>query len=197
MGNHGDRCNRPLTNWEIHYLASSLNIDPSDVLNIYHEFNRVCGRDGQLSPREFRRLYKRLYPASRMTRRQLHRFTKRVYAYCDRDGSGGLTFNEFIAVLVMIEGSGTPRDKMNFIFHCTSPTGQSDMSSIPTEDLRYILNAMDSIYNVDYSSSICSAASYEDSVPYSEALDLFDGGMGASYFAMQGDMSSSDYSSDD
>ncbi|KAI0981799.1 hypothetical protein GJ496_011702 [Pomphorhynchus laevis] len=197
MGNQGNRCNRPLTNWEIHYLASSLNIDPSDVNEIYHEFIRMSGRDKQLSPREFRRLYKRLYPASRMTRRQLHRFTKRVYAYCDRDGSGGLTFNEFIAVLVMIEGSGTPRDKMDFIFHCTSSTGQRDISSVPMKDLRCILNAMDNIYHVDYSSSICSAASCEDDIPYSQALDLFDGGEGASYFAMQGDMSSSDYSSDD
>jgi len=88
-----------------------------------------------MDKKEFRRLYKELYQSAQtdpalpgvITEHDLEKISDRVFKAFDRDGSGKLTFEEFVNAYLLISRNQpdkaiTARDRLNYVLDHNNPT---------------------------------------------------------------------------
>jgi Ca2+-binding EF-hand superfamily protein len=144
--------------WELDAISNMVGIPRHDLENIYKDFRRVS-RDYLLDKSEFRRIYKDLIlnsPSSweldNLTPSEFNRrhnfMADRVFRTFDLDGTGRLTFDEFISAYIMLENSICPQVRLNFLLdHYSQNNGY-----ITPQMGRRVIKDMSDLYgvNTDY-----------------------------------------------
>lgn len=111
--------------WELDVISELVSIPRPQLENIYRDFRRVS-KDYLLDKYEFRRIYKDLVKHSPLVienslltraefNRRSHFMSDRIFRTFDRDGTGRLTFEEFIAAYIMLQNSISPQLRLNFL----------------------------------------------------------------------------------
>src|SRR2546430_14793876 len=110
----GARSTRPAYNqWDINELSRATGVPPEQIGEIYQEFMQAAGHDGQLSMQEFSRLYNRFQGAQQQDPRYMEHQIPRIFRTFDRDGSGTLSFDEFLSAVVMMNHDVSRRDRID------------------------------------------------------------------------------------
>jgi len=131
-----------LTQWDLDRFSNVTGIPRATVETLYQEFITTTGKDNRMDKKEFRRLYKALYTSGQtgtsvpavISEHDLEKISDRVFKAFDNDGSGKLTFEEFVNAYLLINqnqaGSTgaatttaiTPRDRLTYVLDHNNPT---------------------------------------------------------------------------
>merc|ERR1712110_1288182 len=100
--------------WDLDRFSNVTGIPRATVEKLYADFLIQTGKDNRMDKKEFRRLYKELYlsslqpgaptPAS-LSDHDLDKLADRVFKAFDRDGTGKLTFEEFVNAYLLLTRS--------------------------------------------------------------------------------------------
>lgn len=104
--------------WENPRFQQHSGIDPSRLSTISQQFRQAAGADGLISRDEFRRLYQQLNLGSND-----EQSIERAFRGFDTDGSGKLSFDEFVSAAVMLNNGARPQDRINYLIESNNPSG--------------------------------------------------------------------------
>jgi len=123
------------TQWDLDRFSNVAGIPRATVERLHQEFITTTGKDNRMDKKEFRRLYKKLYTSGKtgtsvpavIGEHDLEKISDRVFKAFDADGSGKLTFEEFVNAYLLINQAPpntaiTPRDRLNYVMDHTNPT---------------------------------------------------------------------------
>jgi hypothetical protein len=127
------------TQWDLDRFSNVTGIPRTTVERLYQEFITTTGKDNRMDKKEFRRLYKELYTSGQtgtsvpavISEHDLDKISDRVFKAFDADGSGKLTFEEFVNAYLLINQSSatgtttttvTPRDRLTYVLDHNNPT---------------------------------------------------------------------------
>jgi len=121
--------------WDLDRFSNVTGIPRPTVEKLYREFIATTGKDNRMDKKEFRRLYKELYTSGRtgasvpavISEHDLDKISDRVFKTFDMDGSGKLSFEEFVNAYLMLNHNQTntgitPRDRLNYVLDHNNPT---------------------------------------------------------------------------
>jgi len=121
--------------WDLDRFSNVTGIPRATVERLYQEFITTTGKDNRMDKKEFRRLYKELYATGKtgtsvpavISEHDLEKISDRVFKAFDHDGSGKLTFEEFVNAYLLINQNQTstavtPRDRLNYVLDHNNPT---------------------------------------------------------------------------
>ena len=132
--------------WNISNFQQTSGLDTGRVQQIQQMFQRAAGSDGVISRHEFDRVYQELNlgPYDRAS-------IDRAFRTIDRDGSGKLTFDEFLSAVVMLNNNIGTRERMTYLIDSNNPDGY-DQGYITPEYGRTIIRDMNDYYgtNADF-----------------------------------------------
>jgi len=144
------------TQWDLERFSNVTGIPRATVERLYQEFMSTTGKDNRMDKKEFRRLYKELYTSGRtgttvpavISEHDLEKISDRVFKAFDGDGSGKLTFEEFVnAYLLINQNQGnksvTSRDRLNYILDHNNPTP----GHITREQGEQVFNRLNRLYD--------------------------------------------------
>jgi len=146
------------TQWDLDRFSNVTGVPKATVEKLYQEFAVSSGKDNKMDKKEFRRLYKELYtsghtgstlPAA-LSEHDLEKMSDRVFKAFDADGSGKLTFEEFVNAYTLIGQSSTsskvlPRDRFNYVLDHNNPTP----GYISRDQGEQVFNRLNRYYNWD------------------------------------------------
>jgi len=137
--------------WELDAISNLVNIPRKEVENIYKNFQRIS-KDYLINKNEFRRMYKDLTGYStyqdNQSNRQKNRTADRIFEIFSNNHPGRLTFDEFIAIYIMLQDSIDPRVRLNFLLdHYSKINGY-----ITADMTRRVIQDISNLYriNTDY-----------------------------------------------
>jgi Ca2+-binding EF-hand superfamily protein len=143
--------------WELDAISNLVNIPRIQVENIYKNFQRIS-KDYLINKNEFRRMYKDLTGYSTyqdtykrsfsQSNRQNNKTADRIFKIFSNDYPGRLTFDEFIAIYIMLQDSIDPRVRLNFLLD-----HYSQINGYITSDMtRRVIQDISNLYciNTDY-----------------------------------------------
>jgi Ca2+-binding EF-hand superfamily protein len=110
--------------WNMNELSQATGLPPQEIQEIYQEFMQAAGRDGQLDMNEFARLYSRFPGAQQQDPRYMQQQIPRIFRTFDRDGSGALSFDEFLSGVVMMNHNMPRRDRIDFLIRQNNSYGR-------------------------------------------------------------------------
>jgi len=124
------------TQWDLDRFSNVTGIPRATVEKLYQEFIVATGKDNKMDKKEFRRLYKAFYSSGQtgtsvpsvISEHDLEKMSDRVFKAFDADGSGKLTFEEFVNAYVLLNENRTtsmsvaPRDRFNYVLDHNNPT---------------------------------------------------------------------------
>jgi len=90
-------------------LVESTDFTTAEIDLWYQKFQQDFPK-GHISPREFKDVYQKLYPAG-----DADRFCKHIFRVYDTDGNGVISFSEFLTTM-HVSAHGTPDDKLRATF---------------------------------------------------------------------------------
>ncbi|CAF1050057.1 unnamed protein product [Didymodactylos carnosus] len=133
----GNQQQRPrFRQWDLQSLEEASGIPQQQLLQLYDEFKRSAGRDGQLDKQEFQQLARRLgMPANE----QYHPF--RAF---DTDRSGKLSFEEFVSAVVLMNQGGNQAHKFQYVIDQYNPNRQQGY--ITPEYGQQVFSSMNQFY---------------------------------------------------
>jgi len=121
--------------WDLDRFSNVTGIPRGTVERLYQDFVAQTGKDNRMDKKEFRRLYKELYTSGQtgnsvpavISEHDLEKISDRAFKAFDMDGSGKLTFEEFVNAYLLInqypgKGTITPRDRFNYVMDHNNPT---------------------------------------------------------------------------
>jgi len=129
--------------WDLDRFSNVTGIPRPTVEKLYQEFITTTGKDNRMDKKEFRRLYKALYTSGQtgssvpavISEHDLEKISDRVFKAFDADGSGKMTFEEFVNAYLLINQnqtgstvgstattSITPRDRLTYVLDHNNPT---------------------------------------------------------------------------
>ena len=121
----GARSSRPgHDQWDVNELSQATGLQPQQIQQIYQEFVQAAGNDGQLNMNEFARFYERFPDAQQQDPRYLKQQIPRIFRTFDRDGSGALSFDEFLNGVVMMNHDMPRRDRIDFLVRQNNAQGR-------------------------------------------------------------------------
>ncbi|CAF0981000.1 unnamed protein product [Didymodactylos carnosus] len=150
------------TQWDLDRFSNVTGVPKATVEKLYQEFSVASGKDNRMDKKEFRRLYKELM-ASRtavtttsgvtgtsstvtvISDHDADKIADRVFKTFDSDGSGKLTFEEFVNAFVMLNERGSVTDRFNYILDHNNPTP----GYITREQGEQVYNRLHRFYNTD------------------------------------------------
>jgi Ca2+-binding EF-hand superfamily protein len=129
--------------WDAPNLQRVTGIDSVRLPQIHQEFTRAAGSDGLVSRSEFDRLYRELNlgPNDEGS-------IGRVFGAFDRDGSGKLSFDEFLSASIMLNNKTNTHDRVSYLIDSNNPTGANNTFITP-EYGRHIVRNMNQFYGTD------------------------------------------------
>jgi len=123
------------TQWDLDRFSNVTGIPRATVERLYQEFITSTGKDNRMDKKEFRRLYKELYVNAQtgptvpavITEHDLDKISDRVFKAFDVEGSGKLTFEEFVNAYLLLSRNKpntaiTARDRLNYVLDHNNPT---------------------------------------------------------------------------
>ncbi|CAF2554601.1 unnamed protein product [Rotaria sp. Silwood2] len=123
------------TQWDLDRFSNVTGIPRATVERLYQEFITTTGKDNRMDKKEFRRLYKELYTSGQtgasvpavVSEHDLEKISDRVFKAFNTDGSGKLSFEDFVNAYLLINQNQTntiitPRDRLNYVLDQTSST---------------------------------------------------------------------------
>jgi len=146
------------TQWDLDRFSNVTGIPRATVEKLHQEFVATTGKDNRMDKKEFRRLYKALYTSGQtgtsvpavISEHDLEKISDRVFKAFDADGSGKLTFEEFVNAYLLInqnQGSTvskvTPRDRLTYVLDHNNPTP----GYVTREQGEQVLNRLNRFYN--------------------------------------------------
>jgi len=149
------------TQWDLDRFSNVTGIPRATVERLYQEFVTQTGKDNHMDKKEFRRLYKELYTSGQtgtavpavISEHDLEKISDRVFKAFDADGSGKLTFEEFVnAYLLINQNQGTstattttvtPRDRLTYVLDHNNPTP----GYVTREQGEQVFNRLNRFYN--------------------------------------------------
>ncbi|CAF0793249.1 unnamed protein product [Adineta ricciae] len=121
--------------WDLDRFSNVTGIPRATVERLYQEFVATTGKDNRMDKKEFRRLYKELYINAKtgpsvpavITDHDLDKISDRVFKAFDADGTGKLTFEEFVNAYLLLSrnesnNAVTTRDRFSYILDHNNPT---------------------------------------------------------------------------
>lgn len=147
MGNRLNR-NKNQTNhqqnqWQTPNFQQTTGLDAGRVQQMQQMFQQAAGSDGLISRGEFDRVYQELNLGS-YDRGSIDR----AFRTLDRDGSGKLSFDEFISVVVMLNNNIGTRERMTYLIDSNNPEGY-DQTYITPDYGRTIVRDMNNFYGTN------------------------------------------------
>jgi Ca2+-binding EF-hand superfamily protein len=134
------------TRWDAPRLQQMSGIDASRLPQIHQEFIRAAGADGLLNRGEFGRLYRELNagPGDEGS-------IDRAFRALDRDGSGKLSFDEFLSAAILLNKNANPRERISYLIDSNNPSGINNTLITPDYG-RHIVRNMNQFYgtNADF-----------------------------------------------
>jgi Ca2+-binding EF-hand superfamily protein len=146
------------TQWDLDRFSNVTGIPRAQVEQLYQEFIATTGKDNRMDKKEFRRLYKALYTSGQtgtsvpavISEHDLEKISDRVFKAFDADGSGKLTFEEFVNAYLLINQNQTsnnsaitPRDRLAYVLDHNSQTP----GYVTREQGEQVLNRLNRFYN--------------------------------------------------
>jgi len=141
--------------WDLDRFSNVTGIPRATVERLHQEFIATTGKDNRMDKKEFRRLYKELYVNGRtgstvpavISEHDLEKISDRVFKAFDADGSGKLTFEEFVNAYLLINHptntAVTPRDRLNYVLDHNNPTP----GYVTREQGEQVFNRLNRYYN--------------------------------------------------
>jgi len=152
--------------WDLDRFSNVTGIPRATVERLYQEFITTTGKDNRMDKKEFRRLYKEMYTSGQtgtsvpavISEHDLEKISDRVFKAFDGDGSGKLTFEEFVNAYLLINQNQTssaitPRDRLNFVLDSNNPTP----GYVTREHGEQVLNSLNRFYNWEDTTKTVSA----------------------------------------
>ena len=119
----GARTSRPnFSQWDASQLQQATGLSIQEIQQIQNEFLQSAGRDGQLSLNEFANVYAR-FPGARQQQNMNQQIT-RIFKTFDRDGTGKLSFDEFLSAVVMMNHDMPRRERINYLVRQNNANGR-------------------------------------------------------------------------
>jgi len=144
------------TQWDLDRFSNVTGIPRATVEKLYQEFVATTGKDNRMDKKEFRRLYKALYTSGHtgtsvpavISEHDLEKISDRVFKAFDADGSGKLTFEEFVNAYLLMNQSPTstaitPRDRLTYVLDHNNPTP----GYVTREQGEQVFNRLNRFYN--------------------------------------------------
>ncbi|CAF1222364.1 unnamed protein product [Didymodactylos carnosus] len=147
----GNRQERPqFQQWDLSRLQQVTGLPQEQLLQLYNEFRQSAGADGLMDRNEFRALRNRISPQPGAGFQQQHS-TDQIFRAFDRDNSGSLTFDEFVAAIVMLNQNASQTQKWNYIIDQYNPGGIGHQYIQP-QYAQSIFHSANQLYgtNIDY-----------------------------------------------
>ncbi|CAF3830565.1 unnamed protein product [Adineta steineri] len=130
------------TQWDLDRFSNITKIPRDKVDKLYQEFITSTGKDNRMDKKDFRRFYKEMFLSRQVhaegtgpsapimwSDHDLDKFANHVFKAFDREGSGKLSFEDFVnAYLLLDNGSSasttdtSSRDRFNYIMDNNNPT---------------------------------------------------------------------------
>jgi len=152
--------------WDLDRFSNVTGIPRATVEKLYQEFVATTGKDNRMDKKEFRRLYKELYTSGRtgttvpavISEHDLEKISDRVFKSFDADGSGKLTFEEFVNAYLLINhpeagNKVTHRDRLNYVMDHTNPTP----GYVTRDHGEQVFNRLNRFYNWEDTTKTTSA----------------------------------------
>ncbi|CAF0868934.1 unnamed protein product [Rotaria sordida] len=123
------------TQWDLDRFSNVSGVPRATVERLYQEFITTTGKDNRMDKKEFRRLYKELYASGQtgtsvpavISEHDLEKISDRVFKAFNTDGSGKLSFEDFVNAYLMVSQNRvntavSPRDRLNYVLDHTNNT---------------------------------------------------------------------------
>jgi len=146
------------TQWDLDRFSNVTGIPRATVEKLYQEFVVSTGKSNQMDKKEFRRLYKELYLNAQtgptapvvITDHDLDKISDRVFKAFDAEGSGKLTFEEFVNAYLLLSRNKpntaiTARDRLSYVLDHNNPTP----GYISREQGEQVFNRLNRYYTSD------------------------------------------------
>ena len=132
--------------WNGPRLQQLSGIDASRMPQLHQIFQRAAGSDGLVSRAEFDRLYREFNLGS-----PDQASIDRAFRAFDRDGSGKLSFDEFLSAAVMLNNKGNARERVSYLIDSNNPAG-IDHTHITPDYGRAVVRNLNQFYgtNADF-----------------------------------------------
>jgi hypothetical protein len=142
--------------WDLDRFSNVTGIPRATVEKLYQEFITTTGKDNRMDKKEFRRLYREMYTSGQtgtsvpavISEHDLEKISDRVFKAFDADGSGKLTFEEFVNAYLLVNQNQTstaitPRDRLAYVLdHNNSTPGY-----VTREHGEQVLNSLNRYYD--------------------------------------------------
>jgi hypothetical protein len=134
------------TRWNTPRLQQVSGIDTSRLPQLQQIYQRAAGSDGLISRGEFDRVYRELNIGS-----PDQASIDRAFRAFDRDGSGKLSFDEFLSAAVMLNNKTNTRERVSYLIDSNNPAGL-DHTHITPDYGRAIVRNLNQFYgaNADF-----------------------------------------------
>jgi len=144
------------TQWDLDRFSNVAGIPRATVERLYQEFVATTGKDNRMDKKEFRRLYKELYTSGQtgtsvpavISEHDLEKLSDRVFKAFDADGSGKMTFEEFVNAYLLVNqnktsATVTPRERLAYVMDHNNPTP----GYVTREQGEQVFNRLNRFYN--------------------------------------------------
>ncbi|CAF0858458.1 unnamed protein product [Adineta steineri] len=145
--------------WDLDRFSNVTGIPRARVEQLYQEFVASTGKDNQMDKKEFRRLYRELYLSAKtgsdipavITEHDLEKLADRVFKAFDSDGTGKLSFEQFVNAYLLLDRRDEPntaitaRDRFSYVLDHHNPTP----GFITREHGEQVLDHLNRYYTVD------------------------------------------------
>jgi Ca2+-binding EF-hand superfamily protein len=135
--------------WDMNELSRATGLPAQRVHQIYEEFMQAAGRDGQLNMNEFANLYRHFPGAQQQDSQYMQQQLPRIFRTFDRDGSGALTFDEFLSAVVMMNQNMSQGDRLDFLIRQNNGHGrQQGHGNISAEYGQQVFQRLNDYYGL-------------------------------------------------
>jgi len=154
------------TQWDLDRFSNVTGIPRATVERLYQEFVTSTGKDNRMDKKEFRRLYKELYVSAQtgptvpavITEHDLEKLSDRVFKAFDAEGTGKLTFEEFVNAYLLLSRNQpntaiTARDRLNYVLDHNNATP----GYVSREQAEQVFNRLNQYYTVQDTTKTTSA----------------------------------------
>jgi len=131
----GKSHSKVFTQWDLDRFSNVTGIPRTTVERLYQEFVTSTGKNNQMDKKEFRRLFRELYVSQQtgpiipavISEHDLEKISDRVFKAFDAEGTGKLTFEEFVNAFLLLsrnqpDAALTARDRLNYVLDHNNPT---------------------------------------------------------------------------
>jgi len=182
----GKSQSKEFTQWDLDRFINVTGVPRATVEKLYQEFAVASGKNNKIDKKEFRRLYKEMMLADgnlvggkaltgHDQEKHIDKVADRVFKAFDADGSGSLTFEEFVNCYCMLNQRVAPRERLTYVLDHNNPTP----GYITKDHGEQVYNRMNKFYNYeDKTTSVTTTTPGSKPVTWQQHWERLDDGSG-------------------